>query len=614
VKALLESKAPVVALVAPSFPAEFVECGHDQVVGMLRALGFAKVCEVAFGADLVADRYRKLLQSDGEKRYIGTTCPAIVAYVERYTPDLVKCLAPIVSPMVAAARVVHHRYGADARTVFIGPCIAKKGERACDSVDEDVDAALTFVELRQMLRDKGVDPADVSPGDFDPPRPRAGALFPLHRGLLQAADLPEDLMDMDVVAAEGGNEFVDAVKEFQSGDMHVRLLEVLACKGCIMGPGMSGGTAMFRRRGLVSDYVRTRVENMGLGDWYENMRQYEDLDLTRTFAPQDRRIPAPSEDELRRILGRMGKRTEADELNCGACGYASCREHAAAIFTGLAESEMCLPYAIEQLRTTVRDLAVSHEQLAKTQAALRQSEKLATMGQLAAGIAHEINNPLGVVLMYAHILKDERMTDSELTGDLSLIVEQADRCKKIVAGLLHFARQNEVQLQATDVAEHVGKCLAVMPPPEGVSVEISREGSMPVAEIDRDQMMQVWTNLITNAYAAMPRGGRLSVCVSGLIDSVSVRIGDTGSGIPRENLAKIFEPFFTTKEIGKGTGLGLAVTYGIVKMHRGDIHVETKDDPSEGPTGTAFTVTLPRKSEPGNTGARPGVALVESTL
>ncbi|MBX7257945.1 MAG: 4Fe-4S binding protein [Candidatus Hydrogenedentes bacterium] len=614
VAALLDSGVPVAALVAPSFPAEFAECSHEQVVGMLRALGFSKVCEVAFGADLVADRYRRLLQSDGGKRYIGTTCPAIVAYIERYAPDLVECLAPIVSPMVAAAKVVRQRYGNDVRTVFIGPCIAKKGECVSGDVDDDVDAALTFVELRHMLRDQSVFPATVKPGEFDPPRPRAGALFPLHRGLLQAADLPENLLDTDVVAADGGNEFVDAVKEFQSGDMQVRLLEVLACKGCIMGPGMSGDSAMFRRRGLVSDYARERVEHMGLGDWYENMRTYETLDLSRTFSSHDRRIPAPSEEEMRRILGRMGKRVAADELNCGACGYPTCREHAAAIFTGLAESEMCLPYAIEQLRTTVKDLAVSHEQLAKTQAALRQSEKLATMGQLAAGIAHEINNPLGVVLMYAHILREERTSDSDLMGDLSLIVEQADRCKKIVAGLLHFARQNEVQLQPTDVAEHVGKCLAVMPPPEGVTTEISREGSPAVAEIDRDQMMQVWTNLITNAYAAMPRGGRLSVCVTGLIDSVSVRIGDTGVGISKANLAKIFEPFFTTKEIGKGTGLGLAVTYGIVKMHRGDIHVDTNEDPNEGPTGTAFTVTLPRRSEAGNTGARPGAALVESTL
>ncbi len=117
------------------------------------------------------------------------------------------------------------------------------------------------------------------------------------------------------------------------------------------------------------------------------------------------------------------------------------------------------------------------------------------------------------------------------------------------------------------------------------------------AEIDPDQITQVLTNLVNNAYAATPPGGSVTVATEEDGDQIRIIVTDTGTGIPKENAAKVFEPFFTTKQIGKGTGLGLAVTYGIVKMHRGDIHVESNADPNSGPTGTTITVTLPRKAE-----------------
>jgi len=292
----------------------------------------------------------------------------------------------------------------------------------------------------------------------------------------------------------------------------------------------------------------------------------------------------------------MGKQTREDELNCGACGYDTCREHAVAILKGLAESEMCLPYTIEQLKKTVKELNLSHEQLASTQAALMQSEKLASMGQLAAGIAHEVNNPLGIVLVYAHLLLDEYKNQPEMREDLEMIARHADRCKKIVAGLLHFSRQNKVVYQETDVRRLVDQTLRAIPQPDGVRVDVRHELADPRAELDGDQITQVLTNLITNAYAAMPNGGTLKAVTSGTDDVVTITVGDTGVGIPDENREKIFEPFFTTKQIGKGTGLGLAVTYGIVKMHSGDIRVESNADPDRGPTGTTFTVTLPRRA------------------
>ncbi len=599
VEALLDGPERVAACLAPSFPAEFADVDADTLAGMLRGLGFAMVTEVAFGADLVAAAYRKLLTAADDKRYIATSCPAIVAFVERYHPELVGNLAPIVSPMVALARALHELHGPDLRCVFIGPCIAKKGEASSAALPDELDAAMTFVELRELFRLRGITPESAEPSAMDPPHPGTGALFPISRGLLQAADIDEDLIRGDVVTAEGRTGFVEAIREFESGDLEARLLEVLCCNGCIMGAGMSSDEPLFRRRFRVSKYVRRRLAGLP-PDAADAARRCADLDLSRTYAAADQRMAVPFEEEIRQILARMGKTAAEDELNCGACGYDTCRDHAIAIFKGLAESEMCLPHTIDELRRTVGELAVSNDQLASTQEALMQSEKLASMGQLAAGIAHEVNNPLGVVLMYAHLLLEQSVEaggeaeGEELREDLRMIVEQADRCKKIVAGLLNFARQSKVVAQETDLATLVENTLKALHVPDTIDTEVIRRGDSAVAEVDSDQVTQVLTNLVSNAIAAMPDGGTIAVTVTGGTEDVTLAVADSGVGIPADNVRKVFEPFFTTKQIGKGTGLGLAVTYGIVKMHRGDIRVESNADPAEGPTGTTFTVTLPR--------------------
>jgi signal transduction histidine kinase len=261
---------------------------------------------------------------------------------------------------------------------------------------------------------------------------------------------------------------------------------------------------------------------------------------------------------------------------------------------GLAESEMCLPYTIDQLRSALSELNESRLELAGVQAALIQSEKLASMGQLSAAIAHEINNPLGVVLMYTHILHDECPEDSTMRQDLKTIAEQTERCRKIVAGLLNFARQNKVMYQPVDIHALVQRCLKILPTPGNICIAYQSEITDPIVEMDADQMTQVFVNLVTNAVEAMPDGGDLTLSIREDPGRVICIVTDTGMGIPAENHAKIFDPFFTTKPFGKGTGLGLAVSYGIVKMHRGDIQVRSNADRSAGPTGTTMTIALPR--------------------
>jgi signal transduction histidine kinase len=265
-----------------------------------------------------------------------------------------------------------------------------------------------------------------------------------------------------------------------------------------------------------------------------------------------------------------------------------------AILRGLAEDEMCLPYTIERLKKTVQKLDLSNTKLASTQQALVQAEKLASMGQLAAGIAHEVNNPLGVVLLYAHLLLEASDPNSAQSKDVAMIVEQADRCKKIVSGLLNFARQNKVVLLPTKIADLVESSLHGVVTPPGIEVVVEHQDPSASADLDADQIRQVLTNLLTNAVAAMPTGGRLTVRSAVTDEQVLFAVEDTGVGIPKENIKRVFDPFFTTKQMGRGTGLGLAVSYGIVKMHRGNIRLKSNADLSTGPTGTTFTVTLPR--------------------
>ena len=595
VEELLDGSERVVACLAPSFPAEFPEMNPAVLVGLVRAAGFDSVHEVGFGADLVARATARLMEDRHEGRWVASSCPAIVGFVERYHPDIVDSLLPLVSPMVATAQALRRLRGPELKVVFIGPCIAKKSEIPGEVPHREIEAVLTFAELRELLDRRGLRPEQVIPADFDPPHANLGAVFPISRGLVETAGLKDDLVSSEVVTADGRQNFPEAIREFEMGDMDARLLDVLCCEGCIMGAGMSRETPLFRRRAQVSRYARERTAELDRQAWESDMEACRGLDLDRRFEVRDQRLNLPDEEQIRAILLRLGKERPEDELNCRACGYDTCRQHAEAIFKGLAESEMCLPYVIEQLKQTVGELNVSHAELASTQEQLMHSERLASMGQLAAGIAHEVNNPLGVVLLYTHMLKDEIGEDGELSEELSLIAEQADRCKTIVSGLLKFARQNKVNLQPVRLSRLVEQSLRSCSVPEKVRLRVEHQDPGLEAELDGDQIVQVLTNLVSNALAAMPMGGGLRLGTRAEGEDVVFEVADTGTGISPEILAKIFEPFFTTKQMGMGTGLGLAVSYGIVKMHRGRIKVESNDDLMKGPTGTIFTVTLPRR-------------------
>ncbi len=582
-----------IAMIAPSFPAEFEDVEPATLVGIMRELGFDKVVEVSFGADLVANEYRKLMYDSASIPMISSDCPAIVSFIEYYHPSLAASLVPLVSPMVAMARVVRKKYGTNTKITFIGPCIAKKDE------SEEVDAAITYRELRELIRDAGISAEAVEPTDFDPPYSGKGAIFPVSRGLLQTMDIEDNIVEGNVLVAEGRMAFQDAIREFESGYLEDNHLELLCCEGCILGPGMTpdskytSSSRRFTRRNKVSRYVAQKLGKLDESQWQKDMEEYSQLDLSRKFNPSDRSMPRPSWDQIEKVLQKMGKFSPKDYLDCASCGYESCVDHAVAILNDLAENEMCLPFTIEKLHNYIRELNISNEKLANAQEALKQSEKLASLGQLSAGIAHELNNPLGVITMYSNILADELSENQEIKDDLKLIVEQADRCKKIVGGLLNFARKNQVNFSEIDMNSLIKQSISSVIVPDNILVEVSFIQGNPIAIIDKDQMTQVFTNLLKNSIDAMPTGGKISVIMNAYRSDLLINFKDTGTGIPKENIDQVFTPFFTTKPIGKGTGLGLSIIYGIVKMHKGDISVESNADPVLGQTGTTFTIRIP---------------------
>ncbi len=589
VNEMLRSDKKVAATVAPSFPAEFVEFNNYKTfVGMMRELGFDYVTEVGFGADLVARKYKEIFADKQHEPIITGDCPTIVNYIGKYHPELVGQVSRIASPMVAMTRVIKKKYGDNTRVVFIGPCFSKKAE------SDEVDEVLTFRELRDMFEARQINPANVKPTDFDPPVAGRGAIFPISRGLLQAIEMPDNLFDGNVIVSENKPNFQEALKEFESGDVANQHLELLACGGCIMGPGTTKNGKKYSRRKAVRNYVIEKLKNFDEKAWKNHVHTFAQLDFSEHHEARDQRLDSPQPEKIIEILTKMGKANPEDYLDCGACGYGTCWDHAVAIYKGIAENEMCLPYSIERLHRYNEKLEKSNKELASMQRTLKEKEKLAGMGQLSAGIAHELNNPIGVIIMYSNLLLEDCPKDSQLREDIEQIVEQAGRCRKIVSGLLSFSRKDQVNYTAVNAVELVKRSMHSLMIPKNINIELNSELDNPIIMVDEEQMTQVFNNLTKNAFEAMPDGGVIKIKIYEKVNNLYFTIEDNGKGIEEEFVNQIFEPFFTTKDTGKGTGLGLPTIYGIIKMHKGKINVTSNADPEKGSTGTRFEIRIPR--------------------
>jgi iron only hydrogenase large subunit-like protein len=338
VKKLLRDNEKVAVSIAPSFPSIFETWETERIPSVLRKLGFSYVSETAEAAFYVARESEKYFTSKNSGMCLSTACPSFVNYIEKYQPEDVKKLVPVVSPMIAHAKRIKEKLGKKSKFVFIGPCLAKKGEAERSLYAGIVDVVLTFTEFLEWIEEDGVDIKMLEASEFDEKVIGDARLFPLTGGMSKTASLEADNFNTSVYSLSGMNEIRDAINSFENTDSKI-LIEPLVCAaGCVNGPGLPKTPYIYSRKEKVISYAKNKhtLEFDGVEDKSDLQTSFSNDSVI-----QEREF---TEEEIRQTLERTGKLYEEDQLNCGACGYSSCLENAKAILQGMVEYESCIPY------------------------------------------------------------------------------------------------------------------------------------------------------------------------------------------------------------------------------------------------------------------------------
>ncbi len=348
VKKWISDGIPIAVSLAPSYRSLFQFDRPGQVSSALKRLGFTYIRETAEGAALVTNGYRRLLKEKKMENIITTCCPSVNLLIETYYPSLIPYMAPVASPMAAHARMLKKEYGLDVKVVFIGPCIAKKAE-AYDSVpDHAVDAVLNFHEIKKWLRNEDIQIGSCDPLPTPGYDPHVNKLYPIAGGIITSVNASDTPDTYGKFAVDGVKNCIDLCEDLLTGKLSNCFIEMSACEGgCIQGP-MTGNTklARFRSRVDLEKNIKVIPAEKELLDM-----DAPGLPSSQTFHDRSLKETQPSEEQIRAILEKTGKYKKEDELNCGACGYHSCREKAVAVFQGKAELSMCIPYMNEQARS-----------------------------------------------------------------------------------------------------------------------------------------------------------------------------------------------------------------------------------------------------------------------
>lgn len=323
-----------IALLAPSYKLGFYPTHPNKLAAALRSIGFKKVWEASVGAELVVNETKKVLKKDSS-HYISSACSAFVNLIEKHFPDLIKNLLPVVSPMIATGRLLHEIYGKNIKVVFIGPCIAKKGEIREPQFEGIISEALTFDEIGSLLNDLNI--GSLSPVPIDSPSCKKGSSLPL------SGNYSQNLKSESIVV-DGNEDCMTLVNALENEHIDYKFIDVLFCKGCIDGPKIEKDLSPLYKKQLFKKLNKMPVDHSAI-----NIEPYiSKLDLSRYYINKQKILKTPTEDEIKEILRKINKFNKSDELNCGACGYNSCREKAVYVYNGIAEIEMCMPYLLSE--------------------------------------------------------------------------------------------------------------------------------------------------------------------------------------------------------------------------------------------------------------------------
>ena len=328
VRVLLQTGDPVIVSLAPSFIANYDGIGIESMRAALKKLGFTDVEETAIGATIVKREYERMIEEEERDIIITSCCHSINLLIQKRYPKCLQYLADVMSPMQAHCSDIKKRIPG-AKTVFIGPCVAKKDE--AEYYEGIVDAVLTFEELDRMFQDERVEPEAA----LDSSEQSRARFFPTTGGVLKT--MKQDAPGYTYIAIDGVENCMNALNDIESGKIHKCFIEMSACIGsCIGGPVMNRS-----KKSVISDYMKV-ADYAGEKDF--DVEQPICAELRKNFSAIEHKLPTPSDSEIMSVLRQMGKFKPSDELNCGTCGYNTCREKAIAVIQGKAEISMCLPF------------------------------------------------------------------------------------------------------------------------------------------------------------------------------------------------------------------------------------------------------------------------------
>lgn len=364
---ILKRNRKVIACLAPSFAASFDSVNLDRLIGAIKELGFSEVWETAVGAELISREIDEFIKKNPGRTYLNSSCPAFVSMIEKHYPELIGYLLPFVSPMIATGRAIKQMYKEEnVKVVFIGPCVAKKSEAFEPQFKGAIDAVLTFDELKQIINEKNININKAKESTFDSVYCEKGKLFPLSGGLLINLEVCRDLKITEYSFIEGDKECLKLIDALSNGETSIKVADVLMCEGCIEGPKIDSRLNYFEKKNRIYNYYEETMKNNRGNDEEEiNLQLDMNIKYTRKYRNKRSILPFPSKEEIRKILQQTNKFVKEDELNCGACGYNTCRDKAIAVLQGIAEVDMCFPYLIAKKTKLLDELSFKFDEISE---------------------------------------------------------------------------------------------------------------------------------------------------------------------------------------------------------------------------------------------------------